>query len=56
MLERAVDEARSLGYRRISLGTRALYVEAVRLYERCGWKRGPDLPPPGPDRYYYLDL
>ena len=56
MLERAVDEARLLGYRRISLGTRALYVEAVRLYERSGWQRGPDMPPPGPDRYYYLDL
>jgi len=56
MLERSVEEARSLGYRRISLGTRALYVEAVRLYERSGWSRGPDMPPPGPDRYYYLDL
>ncbi len=56
MLERSVDEARALGYARISLGTRALYVEAVRLYERSGWQRGPDLPPPGPDRYYYLDL
>ena len=29
-------------------GTRALYVEAVRLYERAGWTRGPDQPPPGP--------
>jgi|1186.fasta_scaffold788624_2 GNAT superfamily N-acetyltransferase len=56
LLERTVEEARALGYDRISLGTRALYVEAVRLYERSGWKRGPDLPPPGPDRYYYLDL
>jgi GNAT superfamily N-acetyltransferase len=56
LLERSVEEARSLGYTRISLGTRALYVEAVRLYERSGWSRGPDLPPPGPDRYYYLDL
>jgi GNAT superfamily N-acetyltransferase len=56
LLGRAEDEARERGYRRISLGTRALYVEAVRLYERAGWSRGPDLPPPGPDRYYYLDL
>jgi GNAT superfamily N-acetyltransferase len=56
MLHRSEDEARALGYRRISLGTRALYVEAVRLYERAGWSRGPDLPPPGPDRYYYRDL
>ena len=56
MLERAEDEARQRGYDRISLGTRALYVEAVRLYERRGWTRGPDQPPPGPDRLYYRDL
>ncbi len=56
MLARAEAEAQERGYRRISLGTRALYVEAVRLYERRGWTRGPDLPPPGPDRYYYRDL
>ena len=48
MLARSEAEAKERGYRRISLGTRALYVEAVRLYERRGWSRGPDLPPPGP--------
>jgi GNAT superfamily N-acetyltransferase len=56
MLARSEDAARERGYRRISLGTRALYVEAVRLYERRGWTRGPDQPPPGPDRLYYRDL
>ena len=56
MLARSEDEARERGYRRISLGTRALYVEAVRLYERRGWARGPDQPPPGPDRLYFRDL
>src|SRR3954470_16485491 len=56
MLERSVDEARARGYGRISLGTRALYVAAVGLCERSGWQRGSDMPPPGPDRYYYLDL
>ena len=56
MLERSEEEARARGYRRISLGTRALYVEAVRLYERAGWTRGPDQPPPGPDRLYYREL
>jgi GNAT superfamily N-acetyltransferase len=56
MLERSEAEAKARGYRRISLGTRALYVEAVRLYERAGWSRGPDQPPPGPDRLYYRDL
>jgi hypothetical protein len=24
--------------------------------ERAGWTRGPDQPPPGPDRLYYRDL
>ena len=56
MLERSEAEAKALGYRRISLCTRALYVEAVRLYERAGWTRGPDQPPPGPDRLYFRDL
>jgi putative acetyltransferase len=56
MLERSVAEARDRGYRRISLRTRERYAEAVRLYERSGWTRGPDQPPPGPDRLYYLDL
>ena len=56
MLERAEAEAKQRGYRRVSLGTRALYVEAVRLYESVGWTRGPDQPPPGPDRLYYRDL
>ncbi len=56
MLARAEAEAKEHGYRLISLGTRALYVEAVRLYERRGWTRGPDQPPPGPDRLYYRDL
>src|SRR4051794_24561872 len=50
MLARAEAEGRERGYRRISLRTRALYVEAVRLYERAGWTRGPDQPPPRPDR------
>ncbi|WP_028067671.1 GNAT family N-acetyltransferase [Solirubrobacter soli] len=56
MLARSEAEAKALGYSRISLCTRALYVEAVRLYERAGWSRGPDQPPPGPDRLYYRDL
>ena len=56
LLSRAESEARDRGYGRISLRTRALYVEAIRLYERAGWSRGPDQPPPGPDRLYYRDL
>jgi GNAT superfamily N-acetyltransferase len=56
MLAAAVDLARSDGYREIFLTTRAVYQEAVALYEACGWLRGPDQPPPGPDRLYYLPL
>jgi putative acetyltransferase len=56
MLERSVAEARERGFRRISLRTRERYAEAVRLYERSGWTRGPDQPPPGPDRLYYKEL
>jgi GNAT superfamily N-acetyltransferase len=56
MLERSEAEAKEHGYRRISLRTRERYAEAVRLYERSGWTRGPDQPPPGPDRLYYRDL
>ena len=56
MLERTEAEASKHGYRRIFLRTRERYAEAVRLYERVGWTRGPDQPPPGPDRLYYRDL
>ena len=56
LLERSEQEAKERGYRRISLRSRALYVEAIRLYERAGWTRGPDQPPPGPDRLYFRDL
>jgi GNAT superfamily N-acetyltransferase len=56
LLERSEAEARERGYQRISLRTRERYAEAVRLYERAGWTRGPDQPPPGPDRLYYRDL
>jgi GNAT superfamily N-acetyltransferase len=56
LLERAEAEAEQRGYGRISLCTRERYAEAVRLYERSGWTRGPDQPPPGPDRLYYRDL
>jgi GNAT superfamily N-acetyltransferase len=56
LLERTEAEASERGYRRIFLRTRERYAEAVRLYDRAGWTRGPDQPPPGPDRLYYRDL
>ena len=57
LLERAVAEARARGSRRMWLETRAIFREAVQLYESSGWQRGPDLPPEhGPDRTYFLPL
>lgn len=56
LLRRAVAEARDRGYREIFLTTRGVYREAVSLYEAEGWARGPDQPPPGPDRLYRLPL
>lgn len=56
LLNSAIDEARAAGYRCIEINTRAVYREAVSLYERSGWERGPDKPGPGPDRVYYLPL
>jgi GNAT superfamily N-acetyltransferase len=56
LLDASVAEARRAGHREIFLATRKIYREAVALYEASGWLRGPDLPPPGPDRCYYFPL
>jgi putative acetyltransferase len=57
LLVHAVTEAEARGYQRLHLETRAIYHEAVHLYEATGWVRGPDLPPDyGPDRTYMLEL
>lgn len=56
LLRRAIAEARDRGYDEVFLTTRALYREAVSLYEAEKWLRGADQPPPGPDRLYYLPL
>jgi GNAT superfamily N-acetyltransferase len=56
LLEASVAEARRAGHREIFLATRDIYREAVALYEASGWLRGPDLPPPGPNRCYYFPL
>ena len=39
MLERAIQEARVLGARKITLGTAAVLVEAVDLYKQFGFQR-----------------
>lgn len=56
VLSAVVERARQNGYREVYLCTRALYKEAVRLYETSGWTRGEDQPPPGPDRLYSYTL
>ena len=40
ILDRLLDEARALGYRRIRLETGNRQLEAMRLYERAGFRRG----------------
>lgn len=40
ILERLVGEARALGYRRVRLETGNRQTEAMRLYERAGFRRG----------------
>jgi GNAT superfamily N-acetyltransferase len=52
MLEEVISRARQDGHQEVYLCTRAVYKEAVGLYESTGWQRGPDQPPPGPDRLY----
>jgi GNAT superfamily N-acetyltransferase len=55
LLSELMREARARGYRRLGLRTRTLFREAIALYERLGWTRGPT--PEGPcDRTYFLDL
>ena len=34
----AIDEARKLGYKSIVLDSMSKYKEALRLYEKCGFK------------------
>jgi GNAT superfamily N-acetyltransferase len=57
LLERIMKEAKALGVHLLYLETRAIFREAVHLYEATGWVRGLDLPPEyGPDRSYVLRI
>lgn len=57
LLARVIDEGRARGYARLELRTRAIFREAVALYESTGWQRGADPPKEiGPDRTYAFDL
>jgi ribosomal protein S18 acetylase RimI-like enzyme len=57
LLMHAVAEARRREFRRLRLETRAIYREAVHLYEATGWVRGSDLPlGDGPERTYLLQI
>jgi GNAT superfamily N-acetyltransferase len=53
LLARAVSEARARRIRRLGLRTRDVFVAAIRLYEREGWRRGED-PAPGERTYALL--
>ena len=58
LLTRVVESARERGYARIGLRTRTVFTDAVRLYERSGFTRGPDPEArgAGEDRIYELRL
>ncbi|MBI3877686.1 MAG: GNAT family N-acetyltransferase [Verrucomicrobia bacterium] len=57
LLETAVMRARELGFRRVTLGTASVLKEAVRLYERAGFKPiACDHFPGRCDAAYALDL
>ncbi len=57
LLETAVAGARELGFRRVTLGTANVLKEAVRLYERAGFKPIPcDHFPGRCDQAYALEL
>jgi GNAT superfamily N-acetyltransferase len=57
LLAAAVDAARRRGYRRIDLDTRAVFVEAIHLYEATGWIASDDRGPSAVcDRAFTLSL
>jgi GNAT superfamily N-acetyltransferase len=56
LLADAVSRGRARGLTKLELRTRTIFTEAVHLYEREGWQRGPDLTGGGPDRTYFLLL
>jgi GNAT superfamily N-acetyltransferase len=57
LLQGAIERGRQRGYLRLELRTRAIFTQAVALYESAGWRRGPDPPAGiGPDRTYFIEL
>lgn len=52
-----VEAAAHAGYKRIILETRERFVEAIRLYETTGWRKGDDSPSGGgTEMTYFLEL
>jgi GNAT superfamily N-acetyltransferase len=58
LLSRAITSAKDRGYPGVGLRTRTVFTDAVRLYERMGFSRGPDPESRGvgQDRIYELRL
>jgi GNAT superfamily N-acetyltransferase len=58
LLEMALTSARERGYDKVRLRTRTVFVDAVRLYEKMGFTRGPapESRGIGEDRVYELRL
>lgn len=57
LLSEIISKARKNGLEVVELQTRAIFREAVALYEKTGWTRGPDTGySSGPERSYFLTL
>jgi GNAT superfamily N-acetyltransferase len=56
MLTRAIERAREMGFKVIYLETASVLTDAIRLYERFGFKPTPKVHAPRSDRGYLLKL
>ena len=56
MLEKMIERARTLGYKKIYLETASVLREAVRLYEKYGFKPTDEKHTPRCDAAYILEL
>lgn len=56
LLAKMIEKARTLGFKEIHLDTIAVLKEAIRLYEKFGFKPFDVEPSPRRDRGYYLKL
>jgi putative acetyltransferase len=56
MLSRMIERARDLGFKKIYLETASVLIDAIRLYERFGFRPTPEVHASRSDRGYVLKL